>query len=152
MLSAPWWPRAHDGSAAAAAQLKHLTSTLIGRFCTAAEDATRERHGSAPLSRYGADLVVPEKVRRECALLKAVTARYVMTRAGVAPAQERERQVVSELVTVLAERAPESLEPAYAEAWRDAGDDRARLRTVVDQVASLTDRAAAALHSRHLGG
>ncbi|MBC7374016.1 MAG: deoxyguanosinetriphosphate triphosphohydrolase [Frankiales bacterium] len=150
MLSAPWWPGSQNGSAASsAAQLKHLTSTLIGRFCTAAEDATRERHGPGPLSRYGADLVVPAQMRRECALLKAVTARYVMTRVGVAPAQERERQVVIELVTVLAERAPESLEPAYAQAWREAEDDSGRLRSVVDQVASLTDRAAAALHTRH---
>jgi dGTPase len=151
MLTASWWPRGHTGAASAAAQLKHLTSTLIGRFCTAAEDATRRRYGPEPLSRYAADLLVPAQVRLECALLKAVTARYVMTRAGVAPAQERERQVVSELVTVLADRAPESLEPAYAQAWRAARDDPGRLRTVVDQVASLTDRAAAALHARHLG-
>ncbi|MCW2615726.1 MAG: deoxyguanosinetriphosphate triphosphohydrolase-like protein [Frankiales bacterium] len=151
MLAAPWWPRSQDGAAGAAAALKHLTSTLIGRFCTAAEDATRERYGPGPLSRYGADLVVPQAVRLECALLKAVTARYVMTRAGVAPAQERERQVVAELVTLLAERAPESLEPAHAEAWRCAADDRVRLRAVVDQVASLTDRAAAALHAHHQG-
>ena len=83
-------------------------------------------------------------------LLKAVTARYVMTRPGVAPAQDRERQVVSELVTLLADRAPGSLEPAHAEAWGAAPDDAARLRAVVDQVASLTDRAAAALHAAHL--
>ena len=151
MLTASWWPRGQTGAMSAAAQLKHLTSTLIGRFCTAAQDATRQRYGPEALSRYGADLVVPAQVRLECALLKAVTARYVMTRAGVAPAQERERQVVSELVTVLANRAPESLEPAYAQAWRAAPDDRGRLRTVVDQVASLTDRAAAALHAHHLG-
>ena len=151
MLAAPWWPTAHDGTAGAAAQLKHLTSTLIGRFCTSAEDATRAVHGPQPLTRYAADLVVPDDVRRECALLKAVTARYVMTRPGVACAQDREREVVATLVVVLAERAPESLEPAYAEAWRTAADDVGRLRAVVDQVASLTDRAAAALHAHHLG-
>lgn len=150
LLDAPWWPPAHDGGAAAAAQLKHLTSTLIGRFCTAAEDATRALHGPAPLVRYAADLVVPDVVRRECALLKAVTARYVMARPGVDAAQERERQVVGELVAALADRAPGGLEPAYAEAWRAAPDDRGRLRSVVDQVASLTDRAAAALHAHHL--
>ena len=145
------WPRSHDGSAASAAALKNLTSTLIGRFCTAAEDATRAAHGSQPLTRYAADLHVPEQVRLECALLKAVTARYVMTRPGVAPAQDREREIVSELVVVLADRAPGSLEPAHAEAWRAAADDAARLRAVIDQVASLTDRAAAALHAHHLG-
>jgi dGTPase len=74
-----------------------------------------------------------------------------MARDGVAAAQERERDVVRELVHALADRAPDALEPAYAEAWRAAPDDRARLRAVVDQVASLTDAAAVALHGRALG-
>jgi dGTPase len=147
MLADPWWPREHDGTARSAAALKELTSTLIGRFCAAAETSTRAVHGDGPLTRYGADLVVPEQARRECALLKAVTARYVMARAGVDSAQEREREVVTELVAVLAERAPEALEPAYAEAWRAAGDDRARLRVVVDPVAWLSHRAPARRHA-----
>ena len=37
------------------------------------------------------------------------------------------------------------------QAWRAAGDDRARLRVVVDQVASLTDAAAVALHAARPG-
>jgi dGTPase len=61
--------------------------------------------------------------------------------------QLREREVISELVGLLADRAPDALEPAHAAAWRAAPDDAARLRAVVDQVASLTDRAAAALHA-----
>jgi dGTPase len=151
MLARPEWPAAYDGTAGTAAALKSLTSSLIGRFCTEAEDATRERHGDGPLTRYAADLVVPSLARAECALLKAVTARYVMQRPGVQAVQEREREVVGELVTLLAEAAPTALEPAHAAAWRAAADDRGRLRAVVDQVASLTDIAAAALHARALG-
>ena len=151
LLGRPEWPAGHDGTASAAAQLKHLTSTLIGRFCAAAEEATRAAHGDGPLTRYAADLVVPADVRAECALLKAVTARYVMQRPGVQGVQTREREVVGELVALLADRAPDALEPAHAEAWRAAADDRGRLRAVVDQVASLTDPAAAALHARALG-
>lgn len=148
LLGRPWWPRDYDGSAGAQAQLKQATSSLIGRFCRAAQDHTRAEHGDGRLSRYAADLVVPAQTRAECAVLKAVTARYVMDRPGVRATQERERQVVAELVDLLAERAPDPLEPAYAEAWRVAGDDAARLRVVVDQVAGLTDAAAAALHAR----
>ena len=147
----PAWPGTFDGTAAAQAGLKATTSALIGRFCDAAQQATQERYGDAPLQRYAADLVVPRRTRAECALLKAVAARWVMAREGVVAAQERERQVVAQLVHALADRAPEGLEPAYAEAWRAAGDDRARLRAVVDQVASLTDAAAVALHARALG-
>ena len=142
----PVWPTSFDGTAAAQARLKATTSTLIGRFCEAAQAATQERSGDAPLRRYDADLVVPRRTRAECALLKAVAARWVMARAGVVTAQERERQIVAELVVRLADRAPDALEPAYAEAWRAAGDDRSRLRVVVDQVASLTDAAAVAVH------
>jgi dGTPase len=147
MLDDPWWPQEYDGTAASAAALKHLTSTLIGRFCRAAEDATRAVHGDGPLTRYAADLVVPALARAECALLKAVTARYVMQRPGVRAVQDREREVVAELVGLLAERAPDALEPSYAQAWRAAGDDAARLRVVVDQVAGLTDAAAGGLHA-----
>jgi dGTPase len=147
MLERPEWPAVYDGLPSSAAALKNLTSTLIGRFCSAAEDATRAAHGDGPLTRYAADLLVPPSARAECALLKAVTARYVMQRPGVQAVQLREREVVAELVALLADRAPQALEPAYAAAWRAAPDDRGRLRAVVDQVASLTDVAAAALHA-----
>ncbi len=143
------WPASYDGTASAQAALKQATSTLIGRFCGSAETATRAAHGPQALGRYGADLQVPRRVRAECALLKAVAARWVMARPGVAAAQEREREIVVELVGRIAERGPEALEPAHADAWRDAPDEAARLRAVVDQVASLTDAAAAALHARY---
>ena len=83
--------------------------------------------------------VVPERERLECALLKAVTMRYVMGRPEAAGIQQREREVVGELVALLADRAPEALEPHYREMWAEAADDAARLRVVIDQVAALTD-------------
>ena len=148
MLDEPLWPGEHDGSDRSVAALKQLTSTLIGRFCAAAEEATTAAHGDGPLTRYAADLVVPAQARAECALLKAITARYVMQRPGVTAAQAREREVVRELVEALADRGPEALEPIHAQSWRAAADDAGRLRAVVDQVASLTDAAAAALHAQ----
>jgi dGTPase len=147
LVAEPWWPTAYDGTAGAQVALKEATSALIGRFCRAAEHATRDRYGDASLSRYDADLVVPEAVRLECAALKAVTACYVMDRPGVRAVQERERAVVVRLVELLTEQA-DLLEPVHAEAWRAAADDAGRLRAVVDQVAGLTDGAAAALHAR----
>ena len=142
------WPTDHDGSHAAQRQLKAATSTLIGRFCEAAQRATQEEFGTEPLRRYAADLRVPRRTRAECALLKAVAARWVMARPGVAAAQVREREIVAELVEALAARGPDGLERSYADDWRAAADDADRLRAVVDQVASLTDTAAEALHAR----
>jgi dGTPase len=146
LLEDQLWPRGYDGSLAAMTALKAATSGLISRFSRAAEAATVAASGP-DLSRYSADLVVPERERAECALLKAVAARYVMERPGVRDVQERERAVVIQLVERLSGR-PEELGVAAAEAWKEASDDAGRLRAVVDQVASLTDAAAHHLHGR----
>ncbi len=56
-----------------------------------------------------------------------------------------------ELVEALAARAPDGLDPVFAPLWKDAADDAARLRVVVDQVASLTDPSALDWHARVTG-
>jgi dGTPase len=141
------WPQRFDGGPQTVAAVKNLTSELIGRFCDAALTATR-RAGSTPLSRYAADLVVPRKQRLECALLKGVTAYYVMGRTGAVASQARERQVLTELAAALADGAPGALDPMFRADYESAGSDAARLRVVVDQVASLTDTSATAWHAK----
>jgi dGTPase len=137
-----------DGSSPALVAVKRATTLLIGRFVAAAMTATHERYGAVPLRRYAADLVVPARVRAECALLKGIALRYVMRRPGSSERYDRERAVLRELVDALAARAPESLDPVFAPVWRRAGDDAARLRAVIDQVASLTDATAQSWHAR----
>ncbi|MFF1799264.1 deoxyguanosinetriphosphate triphosphohydrolase, partial [Kitasatospora sp. NPDC058263] len=151
LLGQEWWPSAYDGSARARAGLKDLTSQLIGRFCLAAEQATRARYGPGRLSRYAAELVVPRDVRLECAVLKAVAVRFVMQRDEQAQLRARQRIVIAELAHVLAERAPEGLDPVFATLYREAEDDRGALRAVIDQIATLTDASALALHARLVG-
>ena len=151
LLALPYWPSHFDESHRALAGLKETTSELIGRFCRAAELATKEVFGDGGLTRYAADLVVPDGVRHECAVLKGVTARYVMQREGAPAYYERQREVVHELVAALWAGAPESLEPVFRGWFGAATDDPSRLRVVVDQVASLTDPAALSLHARLLG-
>ncbi|TQJ52913.1 deoxyguanosinetriphosphate triphosphohydrolase [Streptomyces sp. NBC_00080] len=154
-----WWPHGYDGTAAAQARLKDATSQLIGRFCLAAEGATRARWGYHPgrpgtgggtgsLTRYGAELVVPEEARLECAVLKAVADRYVMQRAEQEVLRADQRIVISELAEALTARAPDGLDPQFRALFDQAPDDRARKRVVVDQIASLTDASARSLHSR----
>jgi dGTPase len=99
-------------------------------------------------TRYSADLVVPRQQRLECALLKAITAHYVMTRAGVAAAQARERDLLTELAHAIERGAPQTLDPLLRPSWEAAGSEAARRRVVVDQVASLTDTSAIAWHHR----
>jgi dGTPase len=147
LLALECWPAEFDGSLRAAAAVKNLTSELIGRFCTAAQLATRPA-GHPPVRRYDADLAVPRQQRLECALLKGVTATYVMRRAGAAAAQAREREVIAELAGAIAAGAPDTLDALLRPDFKAAHDDRARLRVVIDQIASLTDTSALAWHDR----
>ncbi len=142
------WVRGFDGSRRALAALKDMTSQLIGRFAGAAIDATRAEHGTGPLTRYAAGLVVPTGTLAEILVLKGLAATYVMAPREGEPLFRRQRELVADLVQVLADRAPVALEPTFAEDWRAAADDAARLRVVVDQVASLTDVSAAEWHAR----
>ncbi|MFF9091985.1 deoxyguanosinetriphosphate triphosphohydrolase [Streptomyces sp. NPDC014802] len=143
-----WWPHGYDGTAVAQARLKDATSQLIGRFCLAAEGATREAYGGGRLTRYAAELVVPWETRLECAVLKAVADRYVMQRAEQERLRAEQRVVVTELAELLTSRAPEGLDPQFRALFDAAGDDRARKRVIVDQIASLTDASACSLHAR----
>jgi dGTPase len=149
LLALDIWPDSYDGSPSSVAALKNLTSELIGRFCVAAQDSTLRRFGrSTPLNRYGADLIVPRQQRLECALLKGITAHYVMTRAGVVAAQAHERELLTELAHAVEGGAPQTLDPLLRPAWAAAQTDAARRRVVIDQVASLTDTSAIAWHHR----
>jgi dGTPase len=134
----------YDGSFAAQAAAKRATSELTGRFVGAAVRATRERFGREALCRYAADLVVPETVAAECALLKALAAHYVMRRPGTDERLAGQRRTLHELASALFESAPPGLGSVARAAWAAAPDDAGRLRAVVDQVAQLTDSAATA--------
>ncbi|MFE7129388.1 deoxyguanosinetriphosphate triphosphohydrolase [Streptomyces sp. NPDC057638] len=151
LLDQEWWPHHYDGSAVAQARLKDATSQLIGRFCLAAETATRDAYGTGRLTRYAAGLVVPRETRLECAALKAVADLYVMRRPDQEELRADQRIVLAELAELLAARAPRSLDPQFRALFDAAQDDRARARVIVDQLASLTDAAALTLHAQLTG-
>jgi dGTPase len=164
LLALDIWPASYDGGPDTVAALKNLTSELIGRFCVAAQQATVAGARLTPssttspsshtsprghsLTRYAADLIVPRRQRLECALLKGISAHYVMNRAGVIAAQARERELLTELAYAIERGAPHTLDPLLRPSWAAAGTDAARRRVVVDQVASLTDTSAIAWHHR----
>ncbi|MEU8886401.1 deoxyguanosinetriphosphate triphosphohydrolase [Streptomyces sp. NPDC048442] len=149
LMEQEWWPHGYDGSALAQARLKDATSQLIGRFCTAAESATRAAFGGGRLTRYAAELVVPRETRNECAVLKAVADRYVMQREEQERLRADQRIVIAELAEALTMRAPgEGLDPQFRALFDTAPDDRARKRVLVDQIAALTDSSARSLHGR----
>jgi dGTPase len=142
----------YDGTYRAQVALKRMTSVLTGRFVSSAVGATNSRHGSEPMRRYDADLVVPRTVRVQCALLKGMALRYVMRARAAEDWYEQQRTILTELVAALSERAPGPLDAMFAPLWKAAADDAARLRVVVDQVASLTDHAAVTWHRTLVAG
>jgi len=136
----------YDGTYRSQIALKRMTSVLTGRLVASAVGATNSRYGPGPMRRYAADLVVPRAVRIQCALLKGMALRYVMRTRAAEDWYEQQRTILTELVGALCERAPEHLDPLFAPLWKAADDDAARLRVVIDQVASLTDHAAVTWH------
>ncbi|MFV0253802.1 MAG: deoxyguanosinetriphosphate triphosphohydrolase [Beutenbergiaceae bacterium] len=151
LLRLPYWVREYDGGRRSLAALKDMTSQLIGRFCTATTAATRADHGDGALVRFDASLVIPTQIVAEIAVLKGIAAAYVMAPREDEPIYRRQRVVLGELVDAIYGRAEVALEQTFLTDWRNAPDDAARMRVVIDQVASLTDLSAYAWHARLCG-
>ena len=142
------WPKKYDGSHRHLAGLKDLASQLIGRFALAAESATREKYGDEDLTRYSANLIVPRAQRVEVAILKSVAGFYVINASASQERYAEQQVVIKELVEMVLDQAPTSLESFFLDDWVRASTDAQKLRVVVDQVASLTDPGAYALHAK----
>jgi len=142
------WPKKYDGSHRHLAGLKDLASQLIGRFALAAESATREKYGDEDLTRYTAHLIVPRAQRVEVAILKSVAGFYVINASASQERYAEQQVVIKELVEMVLNQAPASLESFFLDDWARASTDAQKLRVVIDQVASLTDPGAYALHAK----
>jgi dGTPase len=145
------WPKEFDRSHRQLAQLKDLTSQLIGRFALSAERETRGHYGTGNLTRYEANLLVPRAQRVEVAMLKAMPGYYIILAERSQELYAKQRTLLAELVDVVLERAPGSLESFFLQEWYRSNSDSEKLRVVIDQVASLTDPGAYALHSELTG-
>ena len=141
------WPAGFDRTHRALARLKDSTSQLIGRFVLAAEIETRKVHGEGPLTRYNANLEIPREQKIEVDFLKAVAGHYLINAAASQERYAKQQTVIHELVDMLYSAAPAELAPIFEDDWKRASSDSEKLRVVIDQIASLTDPGAYALHA-----
>lgn len=150
LTSMPVWIDSFDGTRASLAQLKNLTSDLIGRFARAATTATREAYASDVLTRYRAHVVVPRVIEAEMAVLKGIIGAFVVSIEGRKDLYKEQRRMLKRLATALWE-SPGELDTLHTEDFASAADDAARRRVIIDQVASLTDQVAIAWHTTLVG-
>ena len=144
------WLSSFDGSRRDQAKLKNLTSKLIGRFAVASVRATREAH-PGQLGRFNGSMVIPHEVQAEIAVLKGTVSAFVMTHPERQPIYREQRHMLIELADALLAGAPSLLDVQFAQDFESTGSDELRKRAVVDQIASLTDRAAVAWHRELVG-
>jgi len=147
LLATGWIPKSHNGSRGDLSVLKDMTSLLIGRFVQTVGVATREKYGDGPLTRYAADLVIPDGVRAECAVLKGTAAHFVMFTDERRSLMGGQRTQIHELVDAYLAQPQARLDPLYRGDYLAAADDGAALRVIIDQVASLSDPRARVLHN-----
>ena len=91
---------------------------------------------------------MPRAQRVEVALLKSMAGHYVINASDSQIRYGEQQRLLTELVQAILESAPNTLESFFLQDWQNAQNDQARLRVVIDQVASLTDPGAVALHNR----
>ena len=148
LRATPYWPTSYRATPADLGRLKNLTSSLIGGFVQRTMAHSFAWALESDISRYQSDLNVPLEVEVEIEVLKGVVAAFLMDHASRKPYYEWQRAILTELADALLAANGAHLDAYCTAAWSEANSLESQYRVIVDQVASLTDQSAIALHHR----
>lgn len=147
----PYWLTSFSGTPKEAAQLKNLTSSVIGSFVSRTTETTFQSNPESTFARYAADVVVPAEVSAEIAIFKGLVSYFLMSTEKRRPFYEWQRALLTELADVLLESNGEYLDSFSLLQWKKAISEEAKHRVIVDQIAVFTDAAALKLHNALIG-
>lgn len=138
-----FWITSFDGTRENLAQLKNLTSDLIGSFVTRVFEANREL--SKEVDRYKKNLLIPEHVSEEIAVLKGLVATFLMTSDARQGYYQAQRELLVELADAIYQTGV-GFDHVTQYYFDNAETAVQKKRAVVDAVANMTDAHALALH------
>ena len=141
------WPRSFTGSMHSLAQLKQMTSGLIGRFSEAATSATLATAGRGRSPVTARTWWCLANSWRRWLYSNLWPAISCSTAKGVSDVYAEQRQLLTDPGAGYCRTRSRRSAGVVSPAWDAAADDGARLRVSIDQVASLTDVSAVRLHS-----
>jgi dGTPase len=122
--------------------IRLITSTLIGRYVTAARIVIPHAQGDKCVQ-------IDEQVESEVTILKQIARECILTRPALIAQQRGQGRILSELFEDLFEDGSERYLPVkFADLFRSGAP---RPRCVADCISSLTEKETVALHSRLRG-
>lgn len=127
--------------------LMNMTSKLIERFSLSSIKANCHKDNEIF---QNTGLIIPLKTKIEIAIMKGITATFIMSDKKRRPLYAYQHNIIKDLFYMLSKTGDKHLDTSFKENYQIAAFESKNqaLRVIIDQIASLTDISAIALHKK----